>query len=267
MNRTLCLIGCGQMGSAIVRGVARADHITTPDFYFCDARHTRAEELAKELSGEPFVVGNVSEIQGDGRVFLVAVKPHVVREVLESIVFEANDVVISVAAGLTLESLESWVNHDGVHVVRTMPNTPCLVGQGVTGIFGHSEIGLQVARDLFEAVGRVVELEREKHFHGLTAISGSGPAYVFTMLEALADGGVLAGLDRTTARALAVETFAGAAALVKSSDVHTAELKDRVASPGGTTIAALRELERHGLRDALISAVEAAAKRSKQMGS
>lgn len=262
-NTSVILIGCGQMGSAIVRGLVR-DETQSPALYLCDKHPATAESLARELGGEACALDGVDGAQ---RVFLIAVKPHVVQEVLTGISFRSGDVVISVAAGLTLDVLTRWVGHEEVHVVRTMPNTPCLVGQGVTGIFSHGDEGLVVARTLFESVGRVIELEREQHFHGLTAISGSGPAYVFVLLEALADGGVLAGLDRATARTLAVETFAGAAALVKSGDVHTAELKDRVASPGGTTIAALRELERHGARHAIISAVEAAAKRSREMGS
>lgn len=268
---SLVLIGCGQMGSAILQGLARDASSSSPSFYLCDRDAARASALAKELGGECLAFDEVSEIAGErgARVFLLAVKPHQLRAVVEEIRWREGDVLISVAAGVTMRALESWIPapDPGVHVVRTMPNTPALVGAGVTGVLANSPQGASLARELFESVGEVVELEDEEKFHGLTAVSGSGPAYVFTFLEALADGGVLAGLDRVTARKLAVETLAGAAELVRQREAwHTAELKDRVASPSGTTIAALRELERGAFRHTIINAIEAASRRSKELG-
>ena len=264
----IVLVGCGQMGSAILRGLRRA--FTTQDLQllFCDADASRAEELASELDGRSLKPSELVGLSSErARLFLCAVKPYQLRDVLDGLSLKSGDVVVSVAAGVTLNALISWSGHEGVHVVRTMPNTPALVGAGVTGVYSKSAVGLRVATALFESVGEVVTLKSEDQFHGLTAISGSGPAYVFTILEALADGGVLSGLDRVTARKLAVETLLGAATLVKEHpEQHTATLKDNVASPGGTTITALRELERHGLRHALISAVDAAAKKSQAMG-
>lgn len=270
-DSTLILIGCGQMGSAILKGLARDASLKAPTMLFCDRDMTRARECADALGGETVELSQLSDIQSErgARIFLLAVKPHQILAVMDEISWRAGDVLVSVAAGVTMRALEGAIPapDPGVHVVRTMPNTPALVGAGVTGIFANSPEGAKLARSLFESVGEVVELDDEEKFHGLTAVSGSGPAYVFTFLEALADGGVLAGLDRATARKLAVEMVAGAAELVRQSEeLHTAELKDRVASPAGTTIAALAELERGGFRHTLIAAIEAAARRSKELG-
>lgn len=273
-NATITLIGCGQMGSAILQGLARHTSSSSsgaPTLYLCDRDEARAQNLAEALGGEMKSLADVSEVNAENgtRVFLLAVKPHQLLAVIEEIAWREGDVLISVAAGVTMRALEGAIAalDPGVHVVRTMPNTPALVGAGITGIFANTPQGATLARELFESVGEVVELDDEEKFHGLTAVSGSGPAYVFTFLEALADGGVLAGLDRATAKRLAVETLAGAAELVRQSEsLHTAELKDRVASPAGTTIAALRELERGALRHTVINAVEAAARRSKELG-
>lgn len=262
---TVVLIGCGQMGSAIVRGLVASGALAPARLVCVDVDEAKQAELAGELGAR---AGEDALGEEDARrLFLIAVKPGYVRDVLEQRDFTTSDTVVSVAAGVTAASLRGWAGYDPA-VVRSMPNTPCLVGQGVTGIFSadNDADALALATALFEAVGAVVTLRKEPDFDPLTAISGSGPAYVFTILEALADGGVLMGLDRATSRALAVETLAGAAALARASEEHTAELKDRVASPGGTTIAALRELERGNLRHTLISAVEAAARRSREMG-
>lgn len=260
---TVILLGCGQMGSAIVRGLAEAPGFDPGRLVCVDVDPSRQEALAEELSAR---AGEEALGEEDPRrLWLVAVKPRHVAGALTAREFDDGDVLVSVAAGVSVASLREWAG-EGPALVRTMPNTPCLVGQGVTGLYSESGAALELSRRLFAAVGSVVELSEEGDFDALTAISGSGPAYVFTILEALADGGVLMGLDRVSARALAVETLAGAAALARSGEAHTAELKDRVASPAGTTIAALRELERGGLRHTIISAVEAAAKRSREMG-
>lgn len=259
MSQTpLVLLGCGQMGSAIVRGLVREGAQDAP-IHLVDHDQERAQALAQEIGA------SVGWPDAGAKHVLVAVKPRDVQAALRDAPLGAQDLVISVAAGLAVETLRAWAP-EVAGVVRTMPNTPSLVGQGVTGVFGEPGVSLEPVDRLFEAVGRVVHLKEERLFDALTAISGSGPAYVFVAIEAMADGGVLMGLDRETAITLAIETFAGAAALARGSDVHTARLKDRVASPAGTTIEALRTLERHGFRDALISAVEAAATKSKKMG-
>lgn len=259
---TIILIGCGQMGSAIVRGLCASD-FDPRNLVVVDVDEERERALAEELgarAGEDALGEDDTE-----RVYLMAVKPWYIQGVLYARDFKPRDQIISVAAGVTTKDMREWVG-EGPAIIRTMPNTPCLVGAGVTGIFAERGTNLAAAHWIFSRVGEVVELGSESHFDALTAISGCGPAYVFTILEALADGGVMMGLDRATARALALGTLAGATKLASESEEHTAELKDRVTSPGGATIAALRELERGNIRHTLMSAVEAAARRNKALG-
>jgi pyrroline-5-carboxylate reductase len=198
------------------------------------------------------------------RLIIMAVKPYASCKVLESMELRTSDIVVSVAAGVTLGQLRE-VAPNVEAVVRAMPNTPALVGAGVTGLLGEDRSSEQIVGALFEAVGEVVYLRDESQFDGLTAVSGSGPAYMFLILEALADAGVEAGLDREMAQRLARATMAGAAALAGEPGVHPAQLKDRVASPNGTTIAGLAALEEHGLRRAVWAAVRAATARSRQL--
>lgn len=261
---TIVLLGCGGMGSALAGGMVQSGRVDADKLVVLDASSERAQSLAVELGA------STDMPTGDERrkLWLVAVKPKDVASALAEHRDEIadDDMIVSVAAGLSLANLRGFVG-DGPAIVRSMPNTPALVGQGVTGIMAEGDVNTGAAKEMFESVGHVVELEREENFDALTAVSGSGPAYIFTAIEALADGGVKMGLGRDIARELATQTVAGAAALVASDpSVHTAELKDRVASPGGTTITALAMLEEKGFRHALISAVEAAATRSRQMG-
>ena len=259
---TIVLIGCGQMGSAIVRRLVQAEDISSTRLICVDANASAQRALSLELSASEGLAA--VDARNARRLFIIAVKPHHVQGVLQGLHFTELDHVVSVAAGVDLEMLSQWAGHLP-KVVRTMPNTPVLVGQGTTGLMAGPEADLEAVSALFEAVGTVVVLKDEEQFHALTAISGSGPAYVFVALEALADAGVLMGLDRVSARELAASTLIGATYLSDASDVHTAELKDRVASPGGTTIAGLVTLEAHGFRHALIEAVRAAATRSAEM--
>ncbi|MHB8764056.1 MAG: pyrroline-5-carboxylate reductase, partial [Deferrisomatales bacterium] len=180
----------------------------------------------------------------------------------------AGALVVSVCAGVPLGRLTAGLP-PGTPVVRCMPNTPALVGCGASVYCANPHVtaeGRRAVELLLGAVGQVHEVQKESLLDAVTGLSGSGPAYAFTFLEALADGGVLAGLPRALARALACQTLLGAARLAQASDEHTAELKDRVTSPGGTTSAGLRELELRGFRGAVIEAVRAAAERSKELG-
>lgn len=179
----------------------------------------------------------------------------------------ASHLLISIAAGITLAAIEAKV-HTSVRVVRVMPNTPSLVGQGATAIaLGKyaSREDEAFALELFNAVGSAYAVE-EKVLDAVTGLSGSGPAYVFLFIEALADGGVRAGLPRAVALALAVQTVKGAATMVQETGVHPGELKDRVTSPGGTTITGVHALERGGFRGTVMDAVMEASKRSAELG-
>ncbi|RDV39260.1 pyrroline-5-carboxylate reductase [Bradymonadaceae bacterium TMQ3] len=265
------LLGCGKMGRALAEGWIDSGALDPRRLVCLDAHEKTAQDLADDLDAREAI----PEIELDEndqptrrpRLYVVAVKPGDVRAVLESRheEFTDEDTIISIAAGVKIASMRRYAG-PLAGMARAMPNTPALVGAGVTGVMGDGTVDMAAVGALFEAVGKVVRIKDEDHFHALTAISGSGPAYIFTAVEALADGGVFMGLDRKTAIELASGVMEGAARLAQErSYVHTAELKDQVASPGGTTIAALVALEEHGFRHALIRAVEAAARRSAEL--
>lgn len=256
----LVLIGCGRMGSALAHGVVRAGALAADRIHCVDTDDAAATSLAGSLGAHRGIPGPAHECT----VWVVAVKPKMVAGALRAVPIAAHDVVVSVAAGVSLASLAEVVPA-GVPVVRAMPNTPALIGEGITGVLAPPGAGA-LADELFGAVGRVVHLDDESQFDAVTAVSGSGPAYVFVAIEALADGGVAMGLPRRVAVELAVQTVLGAAALARAESAHVAELKDRVASPGGTTIAGLAALERAGFRAALMEAVRAATERSRELG-
>ena len=201
-------------------------------------------------------------------VVVLAVKPQTIPAVLSELgPILAHTLVISIVAGVTIRTIAEQIA-GAMRVVRAMPNTPALVREGMTSLAmgaGVSDDDVRLVRTIFEAVGLVVLVE-ERLMDAVTGLSGSGPAYVFQAIEALADGGVMMGLPRQTAELLAAQTVLGAARLVLESGVHPAQLKDRVASPGGTTIAGLHQLEQGGFRATLMAAVEAATARSKELG-
>jgi len=201
---------------------------------------------------------------------ILAVKPQifsaVVQQMVDSLPMEPSPLMISILAGVSLKQLENALPR--VPIIRAMPNTPAKVGAGVTAICCGEHIQPDhhhIAKRIFQAIGEVVEVS-ESLMDAVTGLSGSGPAYVALMIEALADGGVASGLPRAVAKQLALYTVLGTAKLIADTNVHPAELKDQVTSPGGTTIAGVRELERAGFRSALIEAVKAAAERSRELG-
>lgn len=256
-------VGCGRMGSALAEGVVNSGRVKGERVVCLDADAAKASALAKKIGAQAQLLEGFE----GARIWIIGVKPNDVASVIRSYAsqFERNDTVVSIAAGLRLGYLRNFLP-PGVGLVRAMPNTPALVQRGVTGMMADADEDLTPIRALFEGVGHVVELKAESEFDALTGLSGSGPAYIFTAIEALADGGVLMGLSREVARQLAVHTVAGAAAMVEADpSVHSAELKDRVASPGGTTITALASLEANGFRHALIEAVRSAALQSRAM--
>lgn len=203
-------------------------------------------------------------------VLLLAIKPQVLDAVAAGLgggdLVGSKPLVISILAGVTLSRLEAVF--PGQPVIRAMPNTPATVGAGMTAIApgkGVEEYHISQAKSIFKAVGEVVEVP-ESLMDAVTGLSGSGPAYVAMMIEALADGGVAAGLPRAVASQLALQTVLGTAQLIQESGLHPAELKDRVTSPGGTTIAGVAQLESAGFRSAMIEAVRAAYRRSQELG-
>ena len=266
-GKTIGFIGGGNMAAALIKGLLHAKVVPPEKVIVSDVKTERLQWL-KEKHGVVTTIDNHALVKASDIVVL-AVKPQVIDKVLDAVGKDVkpHQLVVSVAAGVPVSAIESRMT-DGVHVVRSMPNTPATVDAGATAIAPGTfatEADLEVARKLFSAVGRVVTLE-ENLLDAVTGLSGSGPAYVMLMIEALADGGVKVGLHRDTALLLAAQTVYGSAKLLLDTGEHPGRLKDMVTSPGGTAIAGLHTLESGGLRRTLIDAVEAATKRAGELG-
>jgi pyrroline-5-carboxylate reductase len=266
-DRTIGFIGAGNMAEALISGLRQANRLAAGRLLASDIDEPRLTWLERTY-GIRTVRTNAAAAQ-EADILVLAVEPQIMDEVLAEIAgsVHGDTLVVSVAAGYPIARIARSLSPVG-GIVRSMPNTPSLVREGITAVAYEDRLK---ARDadavlmLFESIGQVIRVE-ERWLDAVTGLSGSGPAYVYVMIEALADGGVKMGLPRETAQLLAAQTVAGAARLVLESHQHPGVLKDRVASPGGTSIVGLHELERGGLRAALISAVEAAAQRSKELG-
>ena len=262
----VAIFGAGVMGETLLAGLIRAGRQAT-ELVVTERRPDRAEELRHKH--RVAVVSNVEAAQqADTLVFVV--KPQDMGALCDEIAphVRPGALVVSLAAGITTEFLESHLP-TGCPVVRVMPNTPALVDQGMAACAPGAhcdDAHLAEARQLLEAVGRVVVLE-EKHLDAVTAISGSGPAYFFYVVEAMIEAGVFLGLPRSTATELVVQTCYGAATMLRETGEHPSVLREQVTSPGGTTVAALRTLDDHKVRAAFISALEAARDRSHELAS
>ncbi len=265
--KTIGFLGAGNMAEALIRGlihggVAPADHIvaSTP-------RAERRDEL-RETYGIVTTADN-AEVARQADMLVLSVKPQILERVVHEVAAHVRPhaLVVSVAAGVDTATIEELLPA-GARVVRAMPNTPALVRAGATGISRGrhaTDADLAEARVVFDAVGLTVVLD-ESQLDAVTGLSGSGPAYIFLILEALADAGVKVGLSRRNAQRLAAQTVMGSAKLLLDTDEHPGRLKDMVTSPGGTAIAGLHTLEEGGLRTTLINAVETATKRARELG-
>ena len=266
-SRAIAMIGGGQMALALAEGFCRAGLLQPTDITVHDPVPAARERLAGRVPGIHFA-DNGAAAAAAARVVFLAVKPQqasaACREFAAALAADA--VVVSIVAGLTLHNLAELAGTP--RIIRVMPNTPCLVGRGVSVVCRTPEVpagDLARVLELLAAVGRVHEAD-ETLMDAVTGLSGSGPGFVALLVEALADGGVKAGLPRSLALALATETLSGTAALLDQTGEHPAQIKDRVSSPGGTTIAGLAVLEQRGVRGALIDAVVAAAARARELG-
>lgn len=260
------VIGVGSMGSALVSGFINKALISPKEIIVSDVLQTQLDALSSRFPIR--TARDNREVVAAARVVILAVKPAVVKSVLEEIRTSVTHehLLISVAAGVRLAYLEGNLP-EGTPVVRAMPNLPALIGEGMTALaLGRfaGEKERETAEKLFRAVGRVVVVS-EENMNAVTGLSGCGPAYVAMIVEALADGGVKMGLPRRIAEELAVQTLIGTAKMIQSGDEHPGQLKDRVCSPGGSTIAGVHVLEKGGLRGLLMSAVEAATIRSGEL--
>lgn len=261
-------LGAGKMATALARGLVQAG-FTTADKVVASDVSTQAREAFARATGCAVADSNL-EVLNQSEVVILAVKPQVVDSVLDEIAPAGGDthLFISIAAGVDLARLHHRLGSDR-RIVRVMPNTPALVGAGAAGFAcgpGASGEDARLVQQLLNTVGIAVQVP-EHLLDAVTGLSGSGPAYVFQIIEALSDGGVRVGLPRQVATQLAAQTVLGTAKMVLETGEHPAALKDAVASPGGTTIAGLHELERGGLRGIIMDAVQVAAERSRELGS
>lgn len=263
----LAFVGGGQMASAIIEGVSRSGAVSPTDIVVHDPAPAARERLATRVPGVRFVEG-VAAAAAAAPIVVLAVKPQqaigVCREIGPALGTDA--VLVSIVAGLASRDLAHLAGTS--RVVRVMPNTPALVGRGVSVLCRTPDVpdaAARAVRELLATIGHVHEVD-ESLMDGVTAVSGSGPGFIALLVEAFADGGVKAGLPRPLALALAVQTLAGTAALLETTGQHPAQVKDAVSSPGGTTITGLSVLEQRGVRGAIIDAVIAAAQRSRELG-
>lgn len=269
LQHSIGFVGAGQMARALASGFVRAGLVEAKQIVASDPVAAARSAFESDVPGAKFVADNAAVAAAADVIFL-AVKPQQMSAVLAELQpkVSAKHLVISIAAGVRLYTLAQGLG-DAVRLVRVMPNTPCLVGQSASGFTLGSSVTAadgQLVEQLLSAVGKAFRVD-EKLLDAVTGLSGSGPAFVYVMIEALSDGGVRMGLPRDVATALAAQTVRGAAEMVLATGEHPAILKDRVASPGGTTIAGLQALESGGLRGTLIAAVEAATRRSVELGS
>lgn len=262
----LAILGAGAMGQALCRGLLRA-RVFLPENITCTDIDESKLALLREETGVTTTASN-ADAASSADVILLSVKPAMVDSVLDSIsaVLSKDQLIISIAAGVTLKRLQDRLP-EGIPVVRAMPNTPSLIGLGATG-FALGEHADQsdeeTAKRIFGAVGEAVEVP-EGLMNAVTGLSGSGPAYVYLMIEAMAEAGVSVGLSREVSLLLSAQTVLGAAKMVLETGTHPAQLREMVTTPGGTTVAGLTTLERGKFRATIIDAVQAASRRAAEL--
>ncbi|MCP4977980.1 MAG: pyrroline-5-carboxylate reductase [Maribacter sp.] len=267
LKERIGFIGGGKMGEALIKGVLRAKLSSSDKIIVSDVDKKRCQILEKETGIQ--TTQENDKVISDADIIILAIKPNVMGKILEEL--ESNitskHLVVSIAAGIPLNFIESFLN-EGCRAIRVMPNTPCLVGETAAAYALGKNATLndgELVGQILNAVGKSFLLE-EKQLDAVTGLSGSGPAFIYMVIEALTDGGVKMGLPRDVSTQLAAQTALGAAKMVLEAGMHIGELKDSVTSPGGTTIEGLHALEKGGVRDALINAVEVATKKSKKLG-
>ena len=261
----VAIVGGGKIGEALLSGLLRGKQVAA-EVVVSEKHGERAAYLADKHGVQTL---SVAQAVAAARTLVIAVKPQDIDPLLAELreVITADHLVVSVAAGITTAHIEQALP-TGVAVVRCMPNTPALVDEAMTAVAAgeHAdEAHLALAESLLAAVGRVVRVP-ESQLDAVTALSGSGPAYFFFLVEAMIDAGILLGLPRALSAELIVQTAIGSAVMLRDSGEHPVQLREAVTSPGGTTIAAIRELEVHGVRAALLAAIEAACLRSRELG-
>jgi len=266
-ERTVGFIGAGNMAEALIRGLLEARLVTAERLVAADILEARRRHIQQRYGVE--TVSDAGAVASKASILILAVKPQDMETALRSIAasVDQSKTIISIAAGTPIVFIAERLPAKA-KIVRVMPNAPALVLAGAAAIAKGEHVtagDLQIAETIFSAVGKAVLVD-EKHLDAVTGLSGSGPAYVFLFIEALADGGVKMGLPRDVAMLLAAQTVFGSAKMLIESGRHPAELKDTITSPGGTTVAGLHAVERGRLRGTLMEAVEAGTLRSRELG-
>ncbi len=266
-NQSLAILGCGTMGRAILAGLLQAKRFEPSQVTATVRRDETGAALRAEL-GVAVTTDNVAACTG-AQIVVAALKPQRLHSLLDDDAMRAaldGKILISIAAGVRVEQLCAWLPK--TKVVRAMPNTPCLIGEGMTVLAagqGADASVMKEARSIFDCVGRVLELE-DKHMDAVTSLNGSGPAFAYVVLEALADGGVMMGLPRDVALEIAAAVFQGSAKMVLETGAHPAALKDQVTTPAGSTIAGLLTMEDGRIRSVLARAIQEATKVAAGLG-
>jgi pyrroline-5-carboxylate reductase len=262
LSTQIGIIGGGVMGEAIAACLISNNIYHSPNIWITEPHLQRREYLHAKYGvslGECL----------NAEAYILAIKPQIFSKLASSLVPSNAPVVISIMAGISIEQLELALIRQSQPVIRAMPNTPAQIGAGITAIALNKSVEPAhklIAEKIFAAIGEVIEVP-ESLLDAVTGLSGSGPGYVAVIIEALADGGVAAGLPRAIAMQLAIQTVLGTSQMLKQTGLHPAQLKDQVTSPGGTTIAGIKQLEKSGVRSGIIEAVVAAAKRAQELGS
>lgn len=267
LNKKIAMIGMGKMGGMLASALLSKGVVTADQLCGTTRQAATAEKSQKEY-GIRVINDNVKAAE-ESDILILAVKPQSMALVLEYLkpVIRKDHLVISLAAATETEFIEDHLP-DGIPVIRAMPNLPCLIGHGMTVLCPGKHVEkehIDLATDIFTAVGRVDVIDRDDLMDAVTAVSGSGPAYGYIIIESLAEGGVKVGLPRSLATTLAAQTILGAAAMVLETGQHPAQLKDMVTTPAGTTVDGIMALEEGGVRVALIKAVESATLKGKEL--
>ena len=257
MSKKIGFIGCGNMGSAILEGLIKSGFVNSDEIIVS----TKTESSSKKIKDEYNVLTTLDSkmVAREAETLILAVKPNMYKQIVEEIEGELTEdkLIITIAAGITINNMEEWLGDDA-KIIRTMPNTPALVGEAMSAVCPNKNISkeeLEYCKKIFESFGECVELE-EKYFDGFIAVAGSSPAYVYMFIEAMADGAVKLGIPRTKAYKMAAQSVLGSAKMVLETGKHPGELKDSVCSPAGTTIEAVAELEKLGFRNSVIQAMD-----------
>ncbi len=267
-GKVVGFIGTGNMGEILVRGLIQSKKVTKSNILACDVSKDRLNHISKTYGIK--TTTSVKELVKKSSIIIIAVKPQNIDELLDqlSILSHEGHLFISIVAGVTAEKIAQKMHHES-GIIRAMPNAPASVLAGVTALYPGRNISssdLKRAESIFECVGSTVLIKNEALMDVVTGLSGSGPAYVFLAIESLSDAGVQLGISRSESSLLAAQTVYGAAKMLLETGKHPSELKDLVATPGGTTFAGLKMLEKCNFRSTIMEAVEAATLRSKELG-